>query len=45
MPEQCLGAGEAEFTLTIADPDIAILKQAKAEYGKLRYSAVENRHL
>jgi hypothetical protein len=36
VPEQVLGAARPESTLKDADPDIPILKEAKAEYAKLQ---------
>jgi hypothetical protein len=36
VPEQIFGAAEPESALKDADPDIPILKQAKAEYAKLQ---------
>jgi hypothetical protein len=37
MPEQVFGAARPESTMKdAADPDIPILKEAKAEYAKLQ---------
>jgi len=36
VPEQILGAERPEPALKDADPDIPILKEAKAEYVKLQ---------
>jgi hypothetical protein len=44
LPESLSGGTEPEFVLRDADPDIRILKQAKAEYrlglAKLRFTRV-----
>jgi hypothetical protein len=38
MPEQVFGPAKPEFALKDADPDIPILKEAKAEYAKLQFA-------
>jgi hypothetical protein len=36
VPEQVFDAARPEFTMKDADPDIPMLKEAKAEYAKLQ---------